>query len=288
MSEPDSITTVLEMRVGKARPTRNLPTDRVSRDSQLLVLRAYAKASDEQARAAVSNADVARFATIGASSVSLCNPFFNEAGLLVREGLKQRPVDAVFAYDQAVEWGADAPGSKLAPVLANSWFGKALLAKLSLKPISRNEALVFLADECRAAADYRSQIDQLIDYLELADLIVVDGNMVSKAQQAGQSLQAAHDEGGGQVSPLAGSLEVPLTAQRPSQEIGASSATRRIAIALPNHEQVLIVIPEAFEMDDWVMVAEQLATYIRRWKKWKPTKSLIDAINDDENPEDLA
>ena len=79
-----------------------------------------------------------RQAGISASSISNCNPFWNDAGLLVREGIKQRPIDAVIAYDQAVEWQADRPGAKLATALAASWFGKALLAKAQA-PVKKYE-----------------------------------------------------------------------------------------------------------------------------------------------------
>ncbi|SEK07252.1 MULTISPECIES: hypothetical protein [unclassified Variovorax] len=176
---------VLDQKVSKSKPIKNLPTDRVSKDTQFGILRAYAKASEEQGRGAVSNNDVGRFANISASSISTCNPFWNDAGLLVREGIKQRPVDAVFSFDQAAEWGNDRPASKLAQILAASWFGKPLLARLSLKPTTVNEALAFLAEECKASLEYKPQVQLLLDYLEMAGLITVDGSMVSKVARGG-------------------------------------------------------------------------------------------------------
>jgi hypothetical protein len=94
-------------------------------------------------------------------------------------------VDAVFSFDQASEWGNDRPASKLAPVLAASWFGKPLLARLSLKSTTVNEALAFLAEECKASLEYKPQVQLLLDYLETTGLITIDGSMVSKVARGG-------------------------------------------------------------------------------------------------------
>lgn len=189
-ADEGSAVVAAEQKPAKNKPTKNLPTDRVSKETQFSILRAYAKASEEQGRGAVSNNDVNRFANISASSISTCNPFWNDAGLLVREGIKQRPVDAVFSYDQAAEWGNDRPASKLAPILATSWFGKPLLARLSLKAASVNEALAFLAEECKAPLEYKPQIQLLLDYLETVGLISIDGSLVSKAARgAGDAIE---------------------------------------------------------------------------------------------------
>jgi hypothetical protein len=248
---------------GKTKPTKNLPTDRVGKDTQFAILRAYAKASEDQGKAAVSNGDVARFATISASSISVCNPFWNDAGLLVREGLKQRPVEAVFAYDQAAEWGSDRPMTKLAPVLASSWFGKPLLARLSLKPSTVNEALSLLAEECKASFEYKPQVQLLLDYMEAAGLIVVDGAMVSKVNRTGGDAMAGSDsQQDATASPQA----------NPSNEAQASG-TKRFAIPIPDKQDAVVMLPEDMDEEDWKMVSGFLTTYVNRWKKFSASKA---------------
>lgn len=259
-STPQASTTDFKS-TGKLKPTKNLPTDRVGKETQYAVLRAYAKASEEQGRTAVSNADVARFSSIAASSISVCNTFFNDAGLLVREGLKQRPVDAVFAYDQAADWGAERPGTKLAPVLATSWFGKPLLAKLSLQSMSLNEALVFLADECRASAEYRPQIQLLLDYLEFAGLIANDGATVRRLQNNGEALQP----------PANPSMEIP-PAPTLKPETTHERKGKRFSIPVPDKDDATIILPEDIDEEEWEIVKSFLESYVRLWKKWPKGK----------------
>ena len=177
-----------ELKANKPKPTRSLPTDRVGLEKQFVILRAYAKASAAVDRAAVSNNDVSRYADIGSSSISVCNPFWNDCGLLVREGLKQRPVEAVFEYDQSADWNAERAATKLAGVLASSWFGKAMLTKLALKQSNLSDCIEFLAEECRAPVEYKDQIRLLIDYLTAAGLIVVDGTTVTKSSTSAPPL----------------------------------------------------------------------------------------------------
>ena len=186
-----------DVKANKPKPTRSLPTDRVGLEKQFVILRAYAKASLAVDRAPVSNNDVARYADIAPSSISVCNPFFNDAGLLIREGIKQRPVEAVFDYDQASDWNPDRAASKLSGVLAASWFGKALLTKLALRPSTIADSAEFLAEECRAPVEYKDQIRLLLDYLAMAGLIVIDGNAVTKANAAPSEGQRVDPEAKG-------------------------------------------------------------------------------------------
>ena len=252
--------TVLDAKVWKSKPTKNLPTDRVSKDTQFKILRAYAKASEDQGRGAVSNTDVARFADITASSISTCNPFWNDAGLLVREGIKQRPVEAVFAFDQAAEWGEDCPASRLSSVLATSWFGKPLLARLSLKPATVHEAQAFLAEECKAGIEYKGQIGLLLEYLEAAGLITIEGSMVSKTNR-------------GAVSEIAAALVAQQTASAtltvPASPVSESpQGIKRFSIPIPDKQDAVVMLPEDMDAEDWSMVSQFLATYVKRWKKF--------------------
>jgi hypothetical protein len=72
-------------KLSKSKPHRALPTDRVGFEKQLAILRAYAAASGPE-RKAVSNEEVGAIVPIHKNTVSICNPFFVDTGLLTREG----------------------------------------------------------------------------------------------------------------------------------------------------------------------------------------------------------
>lgn len=263
------------VKVGRSKPTKSLPTDRLSFEKQKFTLRAVAKASLSVDRGAVSNTDVSKYADIAPNSVSNCNNFWLDAGLIVRDGLKIRPVDAVFEYDQAAEWTPEIAFNKLAPVLGASWFGKAMLTKLAMKDISISDALVFLAQECNAPIEYKGQVSLLLDYLQAAGLITMDGSTVSMVKRGDTPPPTPAPT----VAPLnpAGTSSTGSTEGRRHVQHGM----RRVTIALPTHDDVTIEFPDALDSDDWILVADQLATYIKRWKQWQATAALKEATKDE-------
>src|SRR5579863_8993712 len=66
-----------------SKPTKFLPTDRITFSRQLDILRAWAAASGPLGKA-VANNDVADIVKMQASTVSLANAFFASVGLLTR------------------------------------------------------------------------------------------------------------------------------------------------------------------------------------------------------------
>lgn len=261
----------------RQKPTKTLPTDRLSFEKQTTILRGIVKASLAADRGAVSNIDASQYADAAASSVSLCNAFFVDCGLTTREGIKMRPVEAVFEYDTAAEWEPDTAGHKLAPVLSSTWFAKAMMTKLALKPsISTSEALAFLAQQCNAPLDYKPQLSVLLEYLNAAGLILLDGATVAKATKRGEvpPPPPPPPPGGGDVR------------NPPPPPLPPSEHMKRITIALPDKESVVIEVPESFDADDWILVADQLAGYIKRWKKYQSTKLLKDATQDEDSDND--
>lgn len=263
-----------EGKAARVKPLKSLPTDRLSFDKQLITLRAFAKASGPD-RAWVSNNDVARYADIGAASVSLGNSFWTEAGLLIREGNKLRPIEAVFNFDQAAEWTPELAANKLAEPLAISWFGRAMLTKLAMKPCSVNEALIFLAQECRASTDYKTQLKMLLDYLQAAGLITNDGTTITKTAVRTDAPPPPPSQSS--VSPA----DNPDQTMSRGDRVIIKPGAKRITIALPDKDDVMIEIPEDFDADDWILVADHLAGYIKRWKKFQSTPALKDATKDD-------
>ena len=258
-----------DSKTARVKPIKSLPTERISFEKQLVTLRAFAKASGPD-RVGVSNNDVARYADIGASSVSLGNAFWTEAGLLIKEGNKMRPVEAVFNFDQASEWTPEQAATKLAEPLAASWFGKAMLTKLAMKPCSVNDALVFLAQECRASTDYKPQLKTLLDYLQAAGLISIDGTTVSKTAVRADMPPPP---------PPPGKDPEPGVNGRKADYVNPNA--KRITIALPDKDDVTIELPENFDADDWILVADHLAGYIKRWKKFQSTPALKKETQDE-------
>lgn len=251
----------------KSKPTKTLPTDRVSHDSQLGVLRAYAKASEDAGRGAVSNNDVAKYSSIAGSSISLCNQFFVDIGLLIREGLKQRPADVVFAYDQACDWGGERPAAKLAPLIASSWFGRSLLAKLSLKSMTLSESLAFLAEECRAAPEYKPNVQLLLDYLEAVGLIAIDANTVSKVRPNGNGADDPPPPPPPPPQPGSGADQLAHAAMK--QPVGS----KKFSIPIPDKDDAIIILPETMDSEDWEMVLDYIQRYVNRWKQFDSKKA---------------
>lgn len=240
--------------IAKPKPIKALPTDRLTFDTQLGVLRAYAAASGHDMQP-ISNADVGKVADLNPNSVSLCNPFFVDCGLLIREGQKQRPSQAVFDYHAACEWNRETAGQKLHGIFSTTWFAKALLPKLGFRALSVDEAVSFLAEEAKAPKDYKAQLLLLIDYLAISGVIVVEGNTVTKANGKREFEQP-------KTPPEA---PVPPTPQTPL--ITEPSDVERFSIPIPGKPSAVIIVPKGLDADDWDMLNEMMGTYIKRWKK---------------------
>jgi hypothetical protein len=268
-------------RPSKVRPVRPLPTDRVGLDKQLIILRAYAKASAAADGQAVSNSDVAQYAHLHMGSVSSCNPFLMDVGLLTREGLRNRPAQAVVDFDQASEWNPERAGAKLAPVIEQSWFGQVMLRRLSLRSsMPKSAAIEALAEEARAGKEYRLSLEMLLDYLRVSGVVSYDGTTVQKATRSDDSPAA--------LSPT-GNVDTGIAGSAPSDVVSQALAAQpdrrnvqRFSIPLPGKESVLIEMPNDMDSDDWMMLGSMLAQYIRRWKKFKTPQDLDSATSGEE------
>jgi hypothetical protein len=168
----------------KAKPIKVLPTERVGFDKQLAILRGYAAASGVEKKP-VSNSDVGSIVGIHVGSVSNCNPFFADVGLLVRESGVYRPAEAVFEYAASFEWDSEGASTKLGGILGATWFGMALLPRLNFRSMSKDDAIKVLGEEAKASPEYRAQLELLLDYLSASGVVLLEGNTVSKRAQSG-------------------------------------------------------------------------------------------------------
>ncbi|RJG03581.1 hypothetical protein [Noviherbaspirillum sedimenti] len=166
--------------VRTVRPKLNkaLPTDRATVQKQLGILRATTAASGSE-RKPVSNDDVSRIAGLHSGTISVCNPFFLESGLLARVKLQNVPSEEAFSYAERYKWDGDKAALKLAPVIRKTWFCTALLPKLAFRPLTVDEAIAFLSEEAGAAPEYKDQLALLIEYLRVTGIVSVDGNTVT-------------------------------------------------------------------------------------------------------------
>lgn len=251
-------------RTVKAKLAKVIPTERVSFDKQMAVLRAYAAASGP-GKKAVTNDEVAQvFSELAPSSISLCNPFFSDVGLLMAEGRKQRPADAVFDYLHAYEWNPDTAALKLKDLFGRSWAATTLLPKLSFRQLSRDEAIQFLADESKAQKVHRKNLETLLEFLNAAGVLKVEANTVSKLQ------------GGPAQAPVEQQQENSFMPPMPpkggrlggwTDEPEESSDVERFTIPIPGKEAAVITVPRDLDADDWDMLSAMIATYIKRLRK---------------------
>ncbi len=161
----------------KQRPTKVLPTERVSFPKQKEALAAYASIYDSTNKPA-GNMEVAKLLGINPSTVGLMNGFFLDTGLLEKSGRGFVPSDALKDYQHAIKWQEESPGHRLGPVLAKTWGAQELLPHLGVAPRQEKDAIQILARAANADRSYRLNFQTLLDYLELAGLIERDGGMV--------------------------------------------------------------------------------------------------------------
>lgn len=187
------------------RPTKYLPTPRITFSKQLDILRAWAAASGPTGKVA-SNDAVAEIVKMNSSTVSLANPFLASGGLITKADGGYIPCPEVMSFLRAYEWSPDTAAQKLAPVIASTWFAEELLSKLAYGPMTEDEAIQDLADAASAGPEYRGQLEILLSYLAAAGLIQRDGNQIKK----------------GAVT-MTAALTAPSESTPPKQEAGAIS-----------------------------------------------------------------
>lgn len=250
----------------RRQAARVLPNDRLSLAKQLHVFRAYAAASGDE-RKAVSNNDVADTGGgLVGSSVSLCNPWMVDIGALSREGSKQRPSQALFDYLHAYNWSADTAGAKLYPLFIENWAAKALLPKLTLRQLSKEEAIMALADAAKAPRSYQKSLEILLEFLSISGVVRFDGNTVVKGQPPGEDKGAGEDDeeeeaDKGDTGGNGGRNPPPP----PPEDV------HRFEIPIPGKPSVVIFVPKSLEAEDWEMFQEMFGIYVRRWKGFQNT-----------------
>ena len=165
----------------RARPRRPLPTGRVTFAKQFRCLLSYGLES-RQGKVPVRMETVAKAVGLNASTVSLCNPFFVDVGLLAKSGRGLfTPSAEVLAMVDAHQWNPDTAPERLAPILRASWAAEALEPRLRLGPIGMDDAIQTLAETVGAVPEYKAALGIIVDYLCISGVTLRDGHQLSWA-----------------------------------------------------------------------------------------------------------
>ncbi|MGE5534965.1 MAG: hypothetical protein ACM3W7_05565 [Acidobacteriota bacterium] len=242
----------------KAKPIKVLPTDRLGHEKQLSVLRGYAAAAGPE-RKSVSHKEVAAIVKIHEGTISNCNPFFADVGLIERDGYRYRPAEAVLDYANSFEWDAAGAAAKMAAMFESHWAAKALLPRLAFRSMPREEAIGVLAEAAKATKDYKVQLEYMLEYLRVVGLVISDGNTVSAAARVRPDVST-------QQPPAQQAAQSPSNAR--DNELHEGDPTgERFHIPIPGKKSALIVVPRNLTPDDWDMLQTMLKAYIARLQK---------------------
>lgn len=173
----------------KVKPSRVLPTDRITFERQLDILRAYAAATDNGNKPTSLEA-VAGVLKMVVGTVTLANRFFINVGLLQKNDSGFLPAPEVVNFLRAYSWNTETASHKLAPLIQTTWFAEALIPKLRFGTLEEEQAITSLAEASGAEPEYRKQLRMLIDYMVAAGLIQRDGNMIKLAQSTTPTAEA--------------------------------------------------------------------------------------------------
>jgi hypothetical protein len=160
------------------KPTRILPTARISFPKQLDILRAFAAASGPSNKLVVLK-EVADIVKLAPNTITLATPFWADVKFIQRkEGQGFTPASELMEYAHAYNWNKDTAAYKLASLLSDTWFWQALEPKLNYGELSEDEAITALAERSTAGPDYKSQLRVILDYLDAAGMVKRENGMV--------------------------------------------------------------------------------------------------------------
>src|SRR6266487_1752061 len=152
----------------KSRPTKPIPTDRISPPSQLRILKAYAAASAGGTQPVTVN-KVAEMVDMAASSVAMANPFYSSIGLLQRFAVgTYMPSEILLAFLDAHDWNPETAAHKLQPSFRDAWFGRVLIPRIRYAPLDESDALSLLAEASSASQEHRKALSFLLDLMAAA------------------------------------------------------------------------------------------------------------------------
>ncbi|MDO8270460.1 MAG: hypothetical protein Q7U82_00875 [Gammaproteobacteria bacterium] len=253
---------VLGGRSKKQKGLYSLPAAKLTTSKQFNLLKAFAIASGTE-RKAVTIQEVGTLQNISPGTVSICNPFFQQTGLVEKIGHKFKASLEVLAYYQRLEWNDTEAGKKLAPILRKTWFAEVLIPRLQMNAMTEDSAIQALSDTSNASPSEKRQLLMTLDYLELAGIIVRDGNMVRLVKEIQPEKVANHLP----VESVPPSLPSELEGWVRQQPVSKSEIYDALSIPIPGHANAKIEIPKAMDSEDWEFFRSTLDSYLNRLQK---------------------
>lgn len=244
----------------RSRSKYALPTKKMTTSKQFELLRAFAIASTRD-RKPVSIQDVANVQHIHSGSVSMCNAFYVESGLITKMGNKFVPSSDVFAYEQSADWKNENAGHKLAPAIKETWFAKAILPRLQLNSMQENRVIQALSEASHAPPSEQRSLRMLVDYLEFCGLVEHDNGTIKLVKNNGDTF-APQEEAS---APIKDDSQNRKEKTIDDQMGGADYDT--FSIPIPGHHPANFQIPKNMEPEDWEVLTGMLQMYLDRLKK---------------------
>jgi hypothetical protein len=159
------------------RPSKILPTERLTVERQLEILRAYAAASSHGSKA-VTLEEVAGVVEMAPTTVSLANAFLASVGFISKTDSGFMPAPEVVSFLRAHEWNPESSSQKLSPVVEKSWFFQAIKPRLSFNATPEDAVIDKLAEAATAPPEYKRNLQMLIEFAVAAGLLQRDGNQL--------------------------------------------------------------------------------------------------------------
>lgn len=220
------------------KPTKTLPTERVTFQKQLTLLRAYAAASGQSGKP-VGLQEVANIVKLNVSTVSLCNSFLADVGFIEKTPAGQyQPAPDVMNFLRAYQWNPETASQKLQPILRRTWFAQRLQPRLSMGSIEETEAIAELAEESHAAPRYQPNLKMLLDFLEAGGVVRRDGTLL-------------RDGGGPQPETEASTREQPSSNGGPAMREVRGSSALATSFAQPTEGTVQFHISVKVDMNEF-------------------------------------
>lgn len=219
VAESESASTSEEPQTKKqlGKPSKVLPTTRISFNKQLDILRGYAAAGNGKI---ATTKDVAEIVDMAATTISLANPFFIDLRFIQKsEGVGMTPATELMEYLHAYEWDKETAAQKLSPLLSKAWFWEALQPRLAFDKLTEDQTVTILAEKSTAGPTYKPQLKMILEYLEAGGLIKRENGQVSALKGAPVSAPR---------SSVAAAPEVEREVQEPPS---TTSAARSASVA---------------------------------------------------------
>lgn len=193
--DAETVTETVNDKTPKPKLAKALPSDRLSFDKQLVLLRCFAVGSGADSRA-VTNGVLADLSKLNVSTAGVNNTFYADAGLVNKVGMGYVPCAEVLSFERAYQFNAETAAQKLAPALRRSWFGQVVLPLLSIQARTEDFLLSEIAEVARALPEHKPQLRTLLEYLAVANVVERDGSNVKLGRLGRDDGQPARTEDG--------------------------------------------------------------------------------------------